>query len=383
MMNNGVHQLSGSARWEDEDGGSYEADSDPIQVNVQNEISFPNWMGTFGSYDFGYGDSTNLLLIEAQSAHTNADFYIDVYDSQNNYIGTFQGNTPDGSIEVAWDLIGPYGETHYSDGFFSFVVTTVFNDPMTASAAPPLIYRFADPWLGYGAFVIAAQHAFDNILGSEDLYAEIDGFVGMAGSYGVMPPPDADGHAFAIHFEPDPAASSDWAAFRSALFHPLARNLIYFGHGGPNGLGYHQANTNLSIRATEIGARLGTMPATTNQHRFRLVLVDGCSTAKGKLPEAFGIIHTENVPGINYYNASVRPSAFGGWTADKYVGILSGGVNYDHIHFIQWIQYYLALGDGIHDAVVHAGGMPDTYGLNTSQFKVYGYWDLSFWAFNY
>ena len=58
-------------------------------------------------------------------------------------------------------------------------------------------------------------------------------------------------------------------------------------------------------------------------------------------------------------------------------------MNYDHIYFIQWIQDDLALGEGIHDAVVHAGGMPNTYGLDTSQFKVYGYWDLSFWVFNY
>jgi hypothetical protein len=394
MMSNGVHQLSASARWDapgssqDETDASYEADSDPIQVNIQNEISFPDWMPIFGDYDFGNG--TNSLIINAQSAHASADWYIDFYDSQDAYIGTMGGHTYDGSIQVAWDLVGPYGETYYSDSSFAVVVTTVFpNSFSSASAAPPPIYRVTDPWLGYGALVIAAQHAFDQIYDHDTLYQEIDGFIGMAQSagWGVMPPPDGDGHAYTIHLGQanDPQPTADWTALRSALYHPLARNFVYFGHGAPNGIGANPANTNRFISATEIGARLGTMPAKTNQHNFRLVFLDGCSTAKGKLPEAFGIIHKENVPGINYYNASKRPSAFVGWTADKNVGFFSSAVNYDHVRFIIWIQYYLALGEGIHDAITHAGQMPDVNQafVNVKEMKVYGYWDLSFWAFNH
>ena len=87
QMSNGIHQISASARWEypgnqtNEQGGSFEGDSPPVTVNIYNEISVPNWIPRFGEL----GDS---LLIEAQSAHANATWYIDVYGQDGNYIGT-------------------------------------------------------------------------------------------------------------------------------------------------------------------------------------------------------------------------------------------------------------------------------------------------------
>lgn len=83
-----------------------------------------------------------------------------------------------------------------------------------------------------------------------------------------------------------------------------------------------------------------------------MVILDGCSTGRGTLPESFGIIHQENVPGSYYADASLRPSAFAGWSADKYVGFLEGAaVSWDHIYFIQLIQEYMALGNGIKTSV--------------------------------
>ena len=355
-MSNGVHEIAAIARWQigggtnEESGGFFEADCPPISIVVSNEISFENWMPYFGQLD-------NTLLISAKSAHTDTDWMIDFYGANAGYIGTFSGHTYDGSIYGYWDLTGPPPNyvSYTNEPWFEFKVSTPYADP------PIKTYKQTDPWPSPGGWVIVAQHAFDTILGHEDLYEEIDGFIGAAqgAGYTVRPNPQ-DGHAYALRFR-DTGADMDWAAFRQALYDPLSRNLVYFGHGGPNGLGYDQSNTNRSVLASEIAARLATIPkGLTNRHSYRMVILDGSSTAAGILPESFGIIHEENVPSIDYANASMRLSAFAGWSAAKWVGFLNGSApNYGHIHFIQWIQYYLSLGDGIKAARDHAAGMPD------------------------
>jgi hypothetical protein len=371
QMSNGVHQVSASARWDDTNGNLWEADSPPVTVTVSNEISYPNWMPSFGELG-------NSLLIRATSAHTNVDWYIDVYDSHYSYIGTFGGHTPDGDIQVSWNLVGPDGVAHTNDNFFIFEISTPYIDPVT-----PPTYKVTDPWSGPGAWVIVAQHAFDNFVGSDDLYDELDGFVsGARSSFTVLPNPDSNGHAFGISFQ-DASENSDWATFRQALYNPASRNLIYFGHGGPTGIGHNTSNTNQFIPAAEIANVLHTNPGQTNRHAFRLVFLDGCSTAKGTLPESFGIIHREGVPDIDYYNASLRPSAFVGWSVDKYIGVLNNGINYGHIYFIQNIEYWLANGRTIADSIsLGSTGPFSVFGVGTSSFIIFGYGDLSFGAFN-
>lgn len=398
-MSNGVHQISASVRWEDTNGGFWEADSPPVSVNVCNEISFPNWMPCFG-------ELYNSLLISAQSAHIDADWYIDVYDSQFSYIGTFGGHTYDGNIAVAWDLIGPYGEPHYTDSFFIFVIETDWtagaqaqgNSPEPQAeadseiVATPRTYRVTDPWPGSGAWVAVCQHIVDGAIDHDLLYRELQGFVGAAQGLGwpVYPPPyyddDLNLYPFAIHFQGG-SEYADWATFREALYSPLSRNLVYFGHAGPNNLGYIFSNTNVSISAKEIGSVLHTIPAgQTNRHAFRFVFLDGCSTAKGSLPEAFGILHREGVSLDEYQAAAMRPSAFVGWSADKYIAFLFGLViNYSHVNFIVHIQTEMTLnGVGIKEAVTRAARYPDVhwYFLWTGQMKVYGYGGLTLGQYN-
>ena len=380
QMSNGVHQISASARWDDTNGGLWEADSPPISVTVSNEISFENWMPSFGELG-------NSLLIRATSAHTNTDWYIDVYDSQYSYIGTFGGHTDDGDISVVWNLIGPYGEPHTNDNFFIFYISTEYVDPVT-----PPIYKVTDPWSGPGAWVAVEQHAWDSTYDHEILYAELGGFVGAAqnagwqvnpspyqGTYGIAP--------YALHFgASDPQGDTDWQAFRDALYTPSSRNLVYFGHGGPDGLGQNPANTNRFITATEIASRLHTIPAgQTNRHAFRFVFLDGCSTAKGNLPEAFGILHREVFDLDEYTAASLRPSAFVGWSADKWITFLWGiYLNYDHVYFIQHIQIQMLLGWGLQESIDYAAHAPDVHWAFVwlNQMQVYGYYDLHIGQYN-
>ncbi|MGH7989150.1 MAG: hypothetical protein ACREDS_03005, partial [Limisphaerales bacterium] len=252
----------------------------------------------------------------------------------------------------------------------------------------PPTFKVTDPWSGPGAWVIATQHAFDGAIDHDLLYGEFSqGFVAAAASaFTVLPSPDGDGNPFAISFQ-DTSEYSDWATFRQALYDPSARNLVYFGHGGPDGIGYNPHDTNVFISATEIANVLHTIPAgQTNRHAFRFVFLDGCSTGKGTLPESFGILHREVFDLDDYTYASLRPSAFVGWSADKWITFLDGTyINYDHVNFISHIQYdMLANGDGIQDAINYAASQPDVHWAFVwlNQMKVYGFYDLHFGQYN-
>ena len=370
-MPNGTHNIYGSARWEDTNGGSWEYDSPTFSVTTSNELTFENWMPAFGELG-------NSLLIRATSAHTNVNYTIDIYDSNTNYVTTISSNSPDGDIYAVWDLTDTNGVQHTNDSFFTLKVSTPYADP------PLKTYKQNDPWAGAGKWVFGVQHAFDSLMDAETLYEELNGFLGPAGSFGGVVPSPSSGNPFAIHFQ-DTQEVSTWLTFKQALFNPLSRNICYFGHGGPNGLGYNQHDTNISVTVPEIEAALHTIPAgQTNIHRFRFVFLDGCSTAKGTLPEAFGIIHQENVPSIDYLNASLRPSAFCGWTADKVIGYNIGNtINYDHVYFITYIQTDMLLnGATINAAKAYAANLTPTGTVVTSEFKIFGCWDLTFGAFN-
>jgi hypothetical protein len=392
LMDNGVHQISASARWDDTNGGVWEVTSPPVTINVFNEISFPKWMPRFG-------ELYNSLYIAVQSAHTDADWWIDIYDSQYVYIGTFSGHTYDGNIEGYWDLLGPSGEFHGDDTFY-FMVTTEWTGSLaqqgggagpaaagSAHTTAPTIWRVTDNWISPGAWVVVSQHAFDFIANADLLYNEITGFVQGAGAGGdtVLPSPDGDGNPYGLVFQ-TAGEAANWTAFRTALYDARTRNLVYFGHGGPHGLGYNQADPTVSISAADIAAHLHTIPDNqTNRHAFRFVLLDGCGTGQGNLPEAFGIIHRENLPIDPYADAAIRPSAFAGWDKQASIGFLGTEFSW-HIAFIQEIQIHMnpsIYNEGIKSAIHSAANSPDVNSPSyETHFKVFGFGDLHYYQYN-
>ena len=383
QMSNGTHQISARASWhvsENDLEPYFQADSPTVQINVQNEISFPDWMPVFGQdYD--------SLLITAQSAHADADWYIDVYDSQSEYIGTFAGHTYDGVIGVVWDLLGPYGEYH-NDSSFQFVVNTVFDDGLGsgpqpqgldgASALAPPTHKNYDRWGAAGDWVVANQQAWENKTGKENLDMMTDGFAQGAQTYGLAyRPNDGSGNAYRIHYN-DSAEADSWAAFRAALYHPTSRNVFYSGHGGANGIGRDLRNTNSSISVTEIQNRLHTVPAgQTNRHAFRFVFLDGCETASGGFPEAFGIVHKENLSEDYYIASAERPSAFVGSNKSPSIAY-ANSINTDHWKFINNFQFRWATGEGLRSALDNANNGPLNYNVdvNPADLTVFGYKNL-------
>jgi len=308
-----------------------------------------------------------------------------VYDSSYYYIGTLGGTTTDGNIYVVWDLIGP-DDTYYPDNTFEFVLTTVYTqnsgamqpeDIGESSVMTPVSWKVAEPWSGPGDWVVANQQAWQSSVGADLLDDLADSFAQIGPRHGLtVRPTTYDQTSYRIGYGTSNEAIN-WGAFRNAIYNNLSRNLFYLGHGGPEGLGRDQSTTNKSILASEIAANLHTIPAgQTNKHKYRFVLLDGCSTASGPLCESFGIIHRPDVPGTNYINASVRPSAFVGWNSDQSAGF-AGSINTMHVWFFQDFGYEWALGFGVEQALINARTHDNVIGYDSSDIKVFGFWGLS------
>jgi hypothetical protein len=385
QLSPGPHSLSAICQYVDPSAGTeegtivYEGVSTPeISVTVSNEITFPDWIPFFGEF-------ANSAVINAQCTTSNSDWYLDVYGDTNRYIGTMSGNTPDGNINIVWDLTGP-GNIVQNDSKFSFHLTTYVGGVARATGTPPPIYRVFDPWMpGLGGWVVVNQQAWENVLDHGQLDVEADGFAQTASGLGCVVRPTLNSQSFRIRFgSGDPLGDYDWASFRNALYDLHSRNLFYLGHGGPTAIGYDTTTTNRSISSAELGTNFCTMPPRTNgiPHRWRFVLLDGCSTAAGNLPEAFGIIHREHVLSIDYINASLRPSAFAGWSEDKTARFVNV-IYQPHVYFFQHFLQHWSFGEGVKQAFLSAAGSPDVAGLlMTSDLKVFGYWDLGINAYN-
>lgn len=217
------------------------------------------------------------------------------------------------------------------------------------------------------------------------------------------PSSDTNNQYFLVQYRPTLDPADQWQTLASWLPAAYGTNRTYFvhsnivqgcvyssmamapqggGHGSPDGIGA-SANTNRFISATEIASRLFTIPAgQTNRHGYRFVFLFGCETASGTLPEAFGIIHRENVPGIDYVNAGVTPGAFAGWNHKQSAGIL-GTTLLDNANYLIHFQEQWAGGVGVREALRRAKeNYSDVGFINFNKMKVFGNWELSYWAYN-
>jgi hypothetical protein len=214
-----------------------------------------------------------------------------------------------------------------------------------------------------------------------------DRFVGAAQSRALtVRPPNAldNSKAFRIRMgEPSESGpTADWQAFRSAFFHVETRNAFYCGHGSADGIGHNPANTNRFISRQEIESVLHTVPAgQTNRHGFRFVFLDGCQTADGHLPEAFGIVRKKNLP-VDYYIASgERLSSFVGWNTSPTASFFTHAVYVDHFRFMENFVYRWSTdGEGLRQALNNSKNGPLHLNLNVDpdDLTVFGYRDLGY-----
>jgi hypothetical protein len=117
---------------------------------------------------------------------------------------------------------------------------------------------------------------------------------------------------------PSPYDSGSWNQLKSLLSESDAHNFVYFGHGAVDFIGmksrYKITSADVAAMLTNnLSGGIQTLYG-PQQHPYRFVFLDGCNTARGNLPLAFGIPNkvVSDDDWNNKYH--LQPRAFLGWS---------------------------------------------------------------------
>jgi len=402
-LENGDHWIQVEAYWYDpnseEDGTEsiYPSRySDSVMVTVSNAVYYPQWEEDIGEA------ATNAAYF-LKTTCTNADWSIDIYDVNTNFVKRLSGHTDDGTIEAYWNMVDTNGVARTNaniDPEFSAIVTVA--DPITKPTPKKKMPK--NDWPEHARWTVAFQDYFRHwYCPNNDMYGHITEFALTAAKYGgyylYYPPAGSTndiGQTYPLRYRnpshPEDGVTAtmitkDYNYLKAYLGSTNSRNFFFRGHGNPSQIG--------EITSSQIAAVVG-------KHRYRFVMLQACESADGDLDKAFGI----NGPGqydISYYQKSGRrPAAFVGNHGKSRFGNAGrttiGGVDYDgripwqipylYYNFLfywdtdlmGWSLYY-ALGQAIQDLpAIDRWSYDDHPGR---KLKIYGYIDLGIDEFNY
>ncbi|HET7624595.1 MAG TPA: hypothetical protein VFM25_04960 [Verrucomicrobiae bacterium] len=377
-VSNGDYYLQAHGQWVWSSTNAYDVpyvrvDSPSILVHITNEISFPDWVQEFRD---------DLMLIKVTSAVTNTDWQVDVYGSEEDYVGSFIGHTDDGLIDIPWNLHDPYGNPRTDSTFTT--VTTITNSATASSATQvnPNLIHIVDNYPTEGMWLIARADYIPPNAQNYSTYVSIqDGFAVIGeGGGGVLPglPYRSAGTALFIN------NVTNVGAFARALTNHLVRNFYFDGHGSPDFIGYFPDATGAKrpITASTVAKLLGNDPPSTNSIRYRWVWIDSCQSALGDWPQAFGMGNRENVALADYVS---RPATFCGFTHEVYGFTAFHGISSIDISSISFRSYFQVFWSVYGDTIKNAFSEAEFYSGDHDDpqyLKIYGYWGLHWNEFN-
>jgi hypothetical protein len=356
------------------DTSDFKLYSPPVFVTVSNQISYPDWV-----QDFRDG----LMLINAIAAITNIDWRVDIYGQNTNLVRTFTNHSPDGLIQVSWDLKDANGVAQTDNAFMAVTTVSPSNSPAITDTNPPLI-KVVDTYPDQGRWIVARAEYIPSTIQNYDYYTNtINGFAQMGETGGGVLPGSPYRNSGQALFLSAQSGITNWAALVRAFTNRTCRNFYFDGHGGPDeiGPGYDTNGEPTRSLTADVAAQfLGNTTPSTNSIRYRWVWIDGCDSALGVWPQTFGLGNRENVALTNYVS---RPGAFCGFDAPVYGwthGI--GGIDIKTINYRGYfVQYWWLAGRGVRDAFDGARDDSGDFGTD-SHLKVYGYWGLGWSQYN-
>ena len=177
------------------------------------------------------------------------------------------------------------------------------------------------------------------------------------------------------------STSSDVVGMTNHLADPSITAFYFYGHGSPSGnaIGTQSA----VVKAIDLSYLLGnfywsSLPPTwgtfagrkamLNYKPFNFVFLDGCNTALGDLPEAFGI--PKNVSGLSLNEAGLHKRAFLGWTGTVTFQLDSSHIDWSVQFWTAWMDSGnadVSLTDALREAYRH-----DPSVFNNVPIKWYG-----------
>jgi len=294
-------------------------------VNVQNGVCFPDDVPLFGS----------ALYVHAQTINTNGTWAMDVYDDQGNLFTNLSGTVdangycdyPDTSQEgVAINLLNNNGNQLQSSYYDVYVTTypaatAMFNsiranDANSGGTSSARRRYYPQKNVGDGKnWVIAYMQIFGQPDGTgEDPPAQLGSMMEGAAQiihdsqYGINNDAVINqiNTTWGLPYTFTLDQSRDWSTLLNLLQFSEAENFVYLGHAGPNLIGLSQS--------LGLSSDLLKRVLVLQNHPYRFVFLYGCQSAKGDLPEAFGIKKKK----WKNNKAGLTPQAFLGWNTKRH-----------------------------------------------------------------
>jgi hypothetical protein len=334
----------------------------PIAVTVSNLIFQPDPWNVGGE----------AIYVGFQTVFTNGVWHLDVYDHDQAYLGYLEGEIDaDGYCNYP-GIPGPGFSLNNTDPYGNQYPNPSYTLAMTAipsGAVPPYPIAtnrvFIEPaWNYYTRAVTCYQQVFpswapghdDVRLLMETVWNAVEVF--HQNLLGGLTTPHEVG-------------AQGWGLVTNRMTFATARDFVYFGHGSGNSLG--GGGLTIPMVQSLLGNNLKNPLTATNMHPYRFVFLDGCNTADGNWPQAFGIPKRKGMIVTDFtQKRGIRPRAFMGWNRTKSVGthIIAGNQLYPpHADYIgafwnSWINgggglssVEEAISDAAAAAPLAAGGM--------------------------
>jgi hypothetical protein len=367
-------------------------------VTVNNTITFQDWDDLITSTNYTF---------KAKSRSQNVDWYIDIYDAYGDYIKGGTGHTTDGNIAWTWDLKDINGnlrtDLDYDPYLDTYLTIETKSQGLVTSTktvyTPPVIVDF--PKVGGWVFAYQDRYYLESVEASSFQQTYIESMQSIAGAPTIRNyPTQLIPLAFGTNYV-QTNRNSSYSYLKGILYNAQNRNFFYFGHGGFNGIGcdYHQISNNITVGGI---LTKGSKACITSQwvkenvtfnryggsRPYRFVFLDGCNTANGDWPSAFGIEQTEH-PTIGWYSSTnntkhVRPSAFVGWSsvvgASDGWGSAESAWRFYTYFFSNWsVNYNSTLTEAINLSMSVASWPPAD---KRQYLKKFGYTGMKFTDFN-
>ncbi len=368
----------------------------PAAINIGNSITFTNWSELILS---------NTYTFQAQSSVPNVNWEIDIYDVYDNFVNYQTGYSADGNISWTWNLMDYWGNSRLddSDPFFFSYITVTQNSSSTSRWMPPLAEQF--PSQGDWLFSYMDKFYDDGTSNYPDGTSTMLNAINTMGggpalwNIGFLDIPLKYGRAYS-----QTDRDSSWENLGLWLESWNNRNLYYFGHGWSTGFGGDINTLDSSNNITGSKSLPGSHAFLTSQWvhdnvtfnkvwgpmPFRFAFLDGCSTAAGNLPSAWGV--PNQVEPLSYYRSAsnttgARPSAFVGW--DVTIG---GNKDWGTLqNFWLFRQYWMGnwsvevtTGETLQQAFRQA--LDGSSWVDEGHFqhlKIFGYQDMTFYGYNH
>ena len=382
----------------------------PAAINIGNSITFTNWAELILS---------NTYTFQAQSSIPNVNWEIDIYDVYDNFVNYQTGYSADGNISWTWNLTDYNGNSRVDDSdpfFFPYItVTQNSSSPAQSGGAQPNAGSSASSWMpplaeqfpSQGDWLFSYMDNFyddgtANYAGADSYYNNAINTMGggpALWNIGFLDIPLKYGRVYS-----QTNRDASWDVLRSWLESWNNRNLYYFGHGWSTGFGGDINTLDSSNYITGSKSLPGSHAFLTSQWvhdnvtfnkvwgpmPFRFVFLDGCSTAAGSLPSAWGA--PNQVEPLSYYKSAsnttgARPSAFVGW--DVTIG---GSKDWGTVDkFWQFRQFWMGnwsvevttgetLKQAFDDALAGSNWVDNGH---YSHMKIFGYQDMTFYQYNH